>query len=173
MQNVLTQIKEVFEYVENAFLKVSPFLAGLWMGIAYIIFPDNTYIGAAAALGGAMALDILTKYYALAKPFKSAWKAIKAGAINSETFFRGTKKKLISFLVLMILCGLSVRVVPVEGIAIWLGTFVYSVMFLRECQSAIENLIQAGHEDLSWLLPLLKRKEKDILDSVKRNKENK
>lgn len=168
MKNFIDDLSESFDYLSSAFTKVKPqialFLSTIWTCISYVLFPDKTYITAACAVGGVMILDIITKYYALKKPYGSFLKAIKAGAIKSDTFFEGTKKKLISFLVLMILCGLSVRVVPVAGVAVFLGSLVYSVMFLRECQSCIENLVNAGHEDyVGWLLPILRRKEKDIL----------
>ena len=136
----------------------------VWTGIIFVLFPDKAYIPAALSVGGAILLDIITKYYALAKPHGSVVKAIKVGAINSETFYEGTKKKLISFLVLMILCGLSVRVVPISQVAVFSGTLVYTVMFLRECQSILENLLQAGHDDIGWLLPVLKRKEREVLN---------
>ena len=164
MKELWEIVCDVGSYIGNAFIKVKPFLIFLWSAISYVIFPDKAYIPAALAVSGAMVLDIFTKYYALMKPHRSFIKAIKAGAISSNSFFDGTKKKLISFMVLMIMCGLSYRVAPIAGVTVFLGTIVYSVMFLRECQSCVENLIQAGHDDLRWLLLSLRRKEKNILD---------
>lgn len=157
-------MNDVVEYVEKLFVGLKPLLALIWTGIAYVLFPDTIFITAACAVGGAMIIDIITKYYALRKPFGSVFKAIKAGRISSDKFFHGTKKKIISFLVLMILCGLSYRVSPISGVAVFLGSFVYSVMFLRECQSILENLIEAGHDDLKWLLPVIKKKQAVILE---------
>ena len=167
MQSVIQELYEGYEYIAGAFTKVKPMLSlalsVIWSGISYILFPNESYLTAACAVGGVMILDVITKYYALKKPYGSVYEAIKAGAIKSDSFFQGTKKKLISFLTLMILCGLSVRVVPIGGIAVFAGSIVYSVMFLRECQSCIENLIAGGNNDLEWLLPLLRKKERNLL----------
>jgi len=122
-------------YVIDAFMKVKPalvmILSVIWYGISYVLFPDGAYLTAACAVGGAIILDIVTKYYALSRPHKSVILAIRAGTISSSKFYEGTKRKLISFLVLMILCGLSVRVVPVSGVAVFAGSIIYSVLFLR------------------------------------------
>jgi hypothetical protein len=157
-------MNEILEYLGKVCSGMKPFLALLWSVISYILFPSDAYYTAAIGLGGAMILDILTKYYALRKPHGSIKKAIAAGSISSDNFYRGTRKKLISFLVLMILCGLSVRVAPVAGAAVFLSTLAYSVMFLREAQSCVENLLDAGHDELSWLLPVLRRRQKKIIE---------
>jgi len=157
-------VKDALQYLITAYKKVEGILVVLWAGINYIIFPDKAFISAAISVLCAMILDIITKYYALSKPYKSFWVAFKIKVINSNTFFEGTKKKLISFLILMILCGLTVRVFPIKDVAIFFGTIVYSIMFVREFQSCIENLIDAGHTELDWLIPILKKKEKDLIN---------
>lgn len=161
------KMDDVIKYLEKvcngALAGANPYLALLWSGISYVLFPDKAYFSAAIALGGAMILDIITKYYALSRPHGSVRKAMKEGDISSDSFFRGTFKKLVSFLTLMTLCGLSIRVTPVAAIAVFFSTLTYAVMFLREAQSCIENLIQAGHHDLEWMLPVLKKKEESIL----------
>ena len=49
------------------------------------------------------------------------------------------------------------------GVAAFLGTVVYSVLFLRECQSILENLDDAG-SDVGWLLTIVKKRKKKILE---------
>lgn len=164
---------EMFEYLVGAVQKVKPFFVFLVTIINYVLFPDKSYIPSAIALGGALILDIITKYYALQKPYKGLMNAIKAGAICSERFWNGTKKKIISYLVVMILCGLSVRVTQIALLSTVISTVAYSIMFLREAQSCIENLIAAGHEDLSWFLLILKRKQKTILEQDESNNKDK
>ena len=151
-------------YFWEALQKVKPAYVALLSIINYVLFPDNSYVPAAIGLCGALILDVVTKYYALQKPHGGFFKAIKAGTIRSERFWAGIKKKIIDLLVVMILCGLSVRVAPVGSIAVLLSNVAYSVMFLREAQSCIENLISAGHTDLEWLLIAIKRKKTEILN---------
>lgn len=157
---------ELGDYFWGAVQKVRPFFVLLLTGINYVLFPDNSYVPAAIGVYGALLLDIICKYYALSRPHGGFFKALKAGVIRSERFWSGTKKKLIDLLVVMILCGLSVRVAPVGAIAVVLSNVAYSIMFLREGQSCIENLIDAGH-DLQWLLILVKKKQKDMLNEKK------
>jgi hypothetical protein len=64
----------------------------------------------------------------------------------------------------MILAGLSYRVAPLKEMGIFFATVVYAVMFLREGQSVVENLMDGG-ADLGWLLFWVKRKQKQILES--------
>ena len=68
----------------------------------------------------------------------------------SKTLWKGTEVKIVSYLTIAILTGLSYRVMYLKEAGIMLGSFVYSVMFMREFQSNIENLQEAG-ADLNWL----------------------
>jgi len=65
-------------------------------------------------------------------------------------------------LTIAILTGLSYRVIYLKKAGIFLASFVYSVMFMREFQSNIENLIEAG-ADLHWLLLFSKKKNKELM----------
>ncbi len=162
----LTQIlNEVVMYLQDAAAKVKPAFVILVSFLNYVLFPDAAYIPAAAALGGAMLLDIITKYYALSVKSNGIKNAIKNKEISSETLWVGSRRKIISYLVVMILCGLSVRVTMLVTVAVFLSTIAYSIMFLRESQSVIENLIDAGHTDLEWLLFWLRKKEETVLDN--------
>lgn len=163
MQELNVIFLDIKTYFLSAFHKIKPFVALLWTALNYVIFPESAYVPAAIGLGGAIIMDIITKYYAIQKPYKGLFKAIKAGAITSRSMWEGTKKKLIGCLVLMILCGLSVRVSPLKMLAIGFSTVVYSVMFLREAQSCIENLVSCGHSDLEWVVKLLSRRQNKLL----------
>lgn len=154
------------DYFWGAVQKVKPFFVILIAGISYVLFPDDSYVPAAIGICGALILDILSKYYALSRPHGGILKSIKAGSIRSDKFWSGTKKKLIDIFVVMILCGLSVRVAPIGAVAVLLSNIAYSIMFLREAQSCIENLIEAGHDNLRWLLVLVKKKQKDIINET-------
>lgn len=80
-------------------------------------------------------------------------------------FGRERRKKIVSVLVIMILCGLSIRFTPfLPQIAIGMSTVAYALMFYREAQSVLENLIDAGHDDAKWFLALIKKKRKEIED---------
>lgn len=155
---------ELEQYFSKAFDSVKPIWAFFVVAANYILFPDAAYIPAAGALGGAVILDIITKYYALGKRNGGILAAFRTHKINSESFWEGTKIKLFSYLSIMILAGLSVRVTMLDKVAVFLATVAYSIMFLRESQSVMENLIDAG---ATWLEPLLnwtKRKQEKVLD---------
>jgi len=109
-----------------------------------------------------MMLDILTKYYAIACNHGGLWKSIKGKFINSSDMWNGTSRKIFTYLIIFIMVGLSYRVSPVAGVASFLGTVVYSILFLRECQSILENLNDAG-SDVGWLLSIVKKRKEKIL----------
>jgi phage-related holin len=156
--------REVLHYIHQAFLHVSPFLTLLNTAITYVLFPKDSYIAPAISLGVSVILDILTKYYAISHRNGGFLNAFKIGKINSQSFWEGTRKKLIGYLVIMILAGLSARFGVLQTPAVFFSTIAYSFMFLRECQSIIENLIEAGHKDLAWILHIIKRRQQIILD---------
>lgn len=155
---------EVFQYIAKAFVEVKPFLAFLLSVINYILFPTDAYIPATIGLGGAILLDIATKYYSYSVKYGGMKEAVKARELSSNLLWKGTYKKIVGYLVVMILAGLSYRVTMLQSVAVFLSTVTYSVMFLREAHSIVENLVDAGHEDLSWLLIFIKKKEKDVLE---------
>ena len=78
-------------------------------------------------------------------------KAVRSCTISSNRLWEGTKIKIFSYLIVAILAGLSYRVVQLEQLSIFFATVVYSIIFLREAQSILENLCDAG-ADLKWLL---------------------
>lgn len=156
-------VGEVITYITDAVALVKPVWAFFMSVVSYVLFPDKAFIPAAIALVGATILDIITRYYALSVNNQGFRNAVKTHVINSENFWTGTRKKIIGYLVVMILSGLSVRITPLTQIAVFMATFAYSIMFLRESQSVIENLIDAGHSDLEWFLFWVKKKQENIL----------
>lgn len=153
------------DYVRHAFEGCKPFFAFLISCIMYVMFPEKAYLTAFHAVLGTMLLDILTKYYEKACNNGGLWNAIKNRHINSNDMWNGTKNKIIAYLIIFILAGLSYRVAPVAGISVFLATTIYSVLFLREAQSILENLVDAG-SDVGWLLIFVKNKQKEVLKDI-------
>jgi hypothetical protein len=161
-------------YLEAVWMSVKPLYVLFGTAVSYVMFPNETYKGAAIALVCAVIMDIITKYYALSKKNGGLWKAIHDGHIRSNDLWQGTSRKIFIYLVLMILTGLSVRVSPIEQIAVFASTFVYALCFTRECISCIENIIYANPKENSWLkvfLVMLKRKQKEMIDEYNKKEE--
>lgn len=157
---------EVGAYMEKALEMTSVVLATLCTVISYILFPTDAYIPAVIALSCAVVLDIITKYYALSVTNGGLRNALQTKAISSNKLWTGTQRKLVSYLVIMVLCGLSVRVTTLTDVAVFLSTSAFSIMFLREAQSCVENLVDAGNTDLMWVSSLLKRKREEVKEEV-------
>lgn len=166
--NALDELKIIVvgsvDYFNNALEQVQPFFVVILTFILYILFPEEVYKSAAIGLIGAMILDIFTKYYSLSVQNGGLKAALVSRAISSHLLWEGTRKKLVGTLVIMILCGLSVRVTLLTQVAVFISTVAYSYMFLKECQSIIENLIDAGHTDMEGFLFWLRRKESKVLE---------
>jgi H+/Cl- antiporter ClcA len=150
------------EFSNKVWNSANPILAIIWAAICWVMFPNNTYLYAAIAVGLASLVDLITKYFALSINNGGYKKATKAHIINSDTLWRKTSIKFVSYLSIAIMTGLSIRVAPVELLANGLATLVYSIIFVREFQSVIENCIEAGADGLEPLLFSLKKKEKEI-----------
>lgn len=155
---------EVSQYLAKTIQEVRPLWVAFVSLVNYVLFPTDAYVPAVISVAVAAILDILTRYYAVCVQSGGVGQAVKSRKLSSNLLWEGTRKKLISYLVIMVLAGLSVRVTMLTSVAVFLSTIVYSIMFLRESQSVVENLIDAGHEDLEWLLFWLKRKQKDVLE---------
>jgi len=151
------------EYFEKLIEGAKPVWAFFITLINYILFPDQAFKTAAMAVGAAIILDIFTKYMALSEQEGGLKNALKKKIINSNRLWEGTKIKLFSYLIVFILAGLSYRVTMLHQASVFLATVVYTVIFLREAQSILENLCDAG-ADFNWLLLWAKKKEKQILE---------
>lgn len=150
-------------YLKTAFESVKPIGALLLSCIMYVMFPESSYLTAFCAVTGVMVLDIITKYYSISVKHGGLWKSIKGKFINSNSMWIGTSKKIFAYLIIFIMVGLSYRISPIAGISAFLATVVYSVLFLRECQSILENLNDAG-SDVGWLLAIVKKRKTRIFE---------
>lgn len=112
----------------------------------------------------AVVLDLLTRWFAIFIKSGGIGKAIKSKAWNSEAMFLKTSVKIVSYLVIKILAGLSMRFVSIPYISNVVATVVYSFLFFREFASNIENLIEAGAGYLKPMLFWVKKKGKEILE---------
>ncbi len=156
-------MEQFTQYIEKVWSGTKPIWSALLTALTFVMFPNGAYLYSAFALAGAMALDIITKYWALSKQAGGYRKAVQTRVIFSGTFWSKTSIKLKTYLVVAILSGLAYRVTFLEQIGIFLGTFAYTMMFLREAQSILENLEDAGG-DVGWLIKWTKRKQDKVLD---------
>lgn len=151
------------DYIYKLLDKVKIIGAFMLSGLCYLCFPDQAYNAAAIAVGVAMLLDIFTKYLALSHEAQGYKNAVKTKMIFSGTLWAKTRIKLMAYLIIAILAGLAYRVTPLKEVGVFFGTVVYAVIFLREAQSILENLFDAG-ADVGWLIKWTKRKQDKILD---------
>jgi hypothetical protein len=162
MDENLSILKDVLEYLGKAFTGKKPIIGAILGTMGYVLFPVPFYRMSFIAVLAAAGCDVLTKMYSLCKQYNGYKNAVKLKKIFSKTLWKGTEVKIVSYLMISILTGLSYRVVYLEQLGIFIASFVYSVMFMREFQSNIENLIEAG-ADLHWLLLFSKKKNKELM----------
>lgn len=127
-------------------------------------FPEQQYLLGAAAVFAIMALDLLTKLIALSRRSGGFFKAIKTHKITSAAFAKGTIDKLIIFAVMLIICGCAYRLVVIADIAVWFTQIVFTLMFLRDLLSIIENLSDAGVGGLGPFRKVVKKKMSEFVD---------
>ncbi|MER2009334.1 MAG: phage holin family protein [Psychrobacillus sp.] len=162
--------EEVLDYMANAWLTVNPYL--IWFGgiFSYICFPTESYKTYAMITLGLLILDLATKYYAIAKKSGGFMQAIRTKALSSHKMWIGTRRKLLSYMIVIVLVGLIYRFEQLQDVAGLIGTLSYCIMFLREAQSVLEKMVQAGHKDLSpWLL--WTRRKTESLEAMLENAE--
>jgi len=155
---VLVELDRLFQ------ANVKPVWAFLFAVFNYLVCPSAAYLPAITAVWAAVILDILTRLFANSRQSGGFFKAVKAKAISSDTLFNRTVIKVVAYLSLQILAGLSMRVLPLEQVSIAVATIIYSFLFVREATSVVENLVEAGAEDLKPLLFWLKKKEAALTD---------
>ena len=151
------------EYLQKVFDTVKPAYAVFIGMVMYALFPEDAYIPAFYAVIVVMVLDILTKYYCVAHNNNGLICCLKTGKLRSDTLWRGTSRKIMDYLIIFIMVGLSYRVAPVAGVIVFLGTVVYGFIFLRECQSILENLEEAGH-DVGWALSIVRKRKTRMME---------
>jgi len=128
-------------------------------------FPTTHYLYSTIAVLVMMSLDLLTKLYSL-KRQAGGWKAsIASKKINSFSLFRGTIDKLIVLGVMMIICGCAYQLTLIADVAIWFTQVVYILMFLRDALSIIENLRDAGVQNLGMFEKVIQKKLNEYVDN--------
>lgn len=130
----------------------------------YLICPSAAYQPAIAAVWIAVILDIFTRLFANSCKSGGFIKAIRLRTISSDTLFSRTVIKVVAYLCLQILAGLSMKVLPLQQLSIAVATVTYAFLFIREAISVVENLVEAGANDCKPLLFWLKKKEADLTE---------
>lgn len=155
----------MYELFEKVFDTVKPAVAFLGAAITWLMFPEQSFVVWCIATWVAVVLDLFTRWFAIFVKSGGIAKAIKTKAWNSEAMFHKTSIKIVAYLVIQILAGLSMRFISIPYISNIMATVVYSFLFFREFASNIENLIDAGADYLQPLLFWVKKKEKETLDT--------
>lgn len=156
------EINDFLHYYEKTFAGVKPFLAAVISAACYIMFPDKSMMIALCMVLGAAMIDIITKWVAICKRAGGYINAVKSGKLSSKAMWEGTRIKIFSYLIVAILTGMAYRIIYLQQFGMVLATFVYAIMFLREFESNVENLCEAG-SDLRWLLLFTRKKNKEIM----------
>lgn len=156
----------MYDLVSKVIETVKPYVAFLWAGVCFVMFPDQSFEIWCIALWVAMFLDVLTRWFAIFVKSRGIRKALKTRAWNSEAMFQKTAIKIVAYLVIQILAGLSMRFLSLPIISTAVANVIYAFLFLRELASNIENLIEAGAEGLEPLLFWVKKKGNDALEKT-------
>ena len=158
---------EIFEKVCDT---VRPSIALLGAGITYVFFPEQSFVIWFIATWVAVVLDLFTKWLAIFATHGGISNSIKTKAWNSDSMFHKTYIKIVAYLVLQILTGLSMRM-GISHISNAVATVVYSFLFFREFASNIENLIEAGADYLQPLLFWVKKKQDEVIPNDDKEKD--
>jgi len=157
------------ELLNKVYETVRPAVALCGACITWLVLPEESFIAWTAALWIAVVLDCLTRWYVIFKKSGGIRKAFISKAWNSQAMYAKTRDKIIAYLVIQILAGLSMRLVDIPYISNIVATVVYSFLFFREFASNIENLIDAGADYLKPLLFWVKKKSNEALEKEEEN----
>lgn len=153
----------MYEIFEKAYATVKPAIALFGAAITYLMFPDKSFVAWCIALWVAVVLDLFTRWFAIFMKNGGVIRSIKTKAWSSDAMYHKTSVKIVSYLVIQILAGLSMRFVGMAYINNAVATVIYSFLFFREFASNIENLIDAGADYLQPLLFWVKKKEDEVI----------
>lgn len=144
------------EFIRHLFERIADhWFWGLLLGVlTYLVQPTAAFY----ALWIAVGLDLLTKITALSYGSGGFLKALKTQKLNSHTMFQKAFVKVLAYFTLTVVAYQSKYIVAIEAVPILFSTIIYTILFLVEVHSIIENLIAAGCDDLK---PLLMRFEKE------------
>jgi hypothetical protein len=185
---MLEEIKETLTdlalYVYKIFETVFVYIKPIFMWLLYIVTfvwnwfcPTYAFKMSVVFIIFLATVDILTKLYAVTKINDGVINSIQGKHYSSNRFWIGMKKKIIAYTTILILLSVSTRL-HIDVISNLLNSFAYMGIVLRECYSSLENLQDAG-KDVTWILNLLKRNERQIFNDseieneVKETKRNK
>jgi len=158
------QIKRLFDN------EVVVTLGIIWAWIISFLFPTPLVATAAGAVLIMMGLDLVTKIFALGKQNGGILKAFKCHKISSNKFAKGTLDKLIIFGVMLIISGCAFNLMVITEIATWFTQVVFTIMFLRDAISILENLNDAGVQGLGLFKKVVKKKLDEYCDEEEEKK---
>lgn len=161
--------EQIKRYFEN---DVIVGLGAAWAWIVTFLFPTSTFATAAGAVLILMGLDLLTKIFALSKQNGGFRKAVRCRKIASNKFAKGTIDKLLIFGIMLVISGCAYNLILIKDIAIWFTQAVYTIMFLRDVLSIIENLNDAGVQGLGLFKKCIQKKLDDITDEEDNDDKN-
>jgi hypothetical protein len=153
----------MYELISKTLDTVKPVTAIIGACITYLMFPSESFVAWCIALWVAVVLDLLTRWFAIFRKAGGIKKAFKTKAWSSQEMYKKTSVKIISYLVIQILAGLSMRLVDIPYVTNFVATVVYAFLFFREFSSNIENPIDPGADYLRPLLFWVKKQEKEVL----------
>ena len=128
------------------------------------LFPEKQYFYGAAAVLIIMVLDLCTKLFSLSRQGGGVKRALITHKISSSAFARGTTDKLLVFGIMLIICGCAYRLTIIDAVAVWFTQLVYTLMFLRDLLSILENLRDGGVGGLSVFQKAVKKKMSEYVD---------
>lgn len=131
------------------------------------LFPQRQYFYGAAAVLVIMVLDLGTKLFSLSRQGGGMKTALVTHKISSSAFARGTTDKLLVYGIMLIICGCAYRLTVIDIIAIWFTQLVYTLMFLRDLLSILENLNDAGIGGLKIFKSAVEKKMSEYVDDYR------
>ena len=153
------------EYLKKLFqLDSWFFISGLGAFLYKFLFPEKQYLYGALAVLVIMVLDLATKLFALSRQGGGLRQSLAEKKISSKAFARGTFDKLLVFGIMLIICGCAYRLTVISDLAVWFTQLVYTLMFLRDLLSILENLRDAGVGGLSIFQRAVKKKMSEYVD---------
>jgi len=159
---MLHYLKKLFQV--DLWLFLSGVLSGIGVFLYKFLFPEKQYLYGAAAVLVIMVLDLATKLFSLSRQGGGVKNSLLTHKISSSAFARGTTDKLLVFGIMLIICGCAYRLTIIDAIAIWFAQLVYTLMFLRDLLSILENLRDAGVKGLNIFEKAVKKKMGEYVD---------
>lgn len=153
------------EYLRKLFqVDILFFVSGIGAFFYKFFFPEKQYLYGAGAVLIIMVLDLVTKLFGLSRQNGGIGQSLAQKKISSRAFAKGTFDKLLVFGIMLIVCGCAYRLTGISDIAVWFTQLVYTLMFLRDLLSILENLRDAGVGGLNIFQKAVKEKMSEYVD---------